>query len=294
MGSVVPLGLVALLVPVAGLLAVLISLNRVVRVPVGTDLSALRVTTTRLFWARLAGLVAGLAASGLVLSWDGLGRGPMLAAPVLSIGLLLGTLAGELAAPRPHGPIRGASLEIRRARDYLPRFSAWLAGALSLVAAVLLSVTSVTASADDMGRAGRALAMSSPDGTVRSVTGPWPGWFYAWPMLAVLATAFLLSALVVHRVVQRGRPGLDVAARAVDDAQRAHSARVVTAAYGLCVALPLIGVALVAAEALFRHSDFAGWVAPAASGLLGVALFAAGSATWYLAELLSRPTIRPS
>ncbi|WP_424534323.1 hypothetical protein ACOZ38_28980 [Sphaerisporangium viridialbum] len=294
MGPVIPLTLAVLLVPVAALLAVLISLNRVVSAPAGGDLSVLRVTTTRRLWARLAGLVVGLAASWLALSWDGLGRGPMLAAPVLGIGLLLGTLAGELAAPRPHGPIRGASLEIRRARDYLPGFSARLAGALSLVSVLLLSVTSVTASTDDLGRAGRELAMTSPDGTVRSATGPWPGWFYAWPMLAVLATAFLLSALVVHRVVQRGRPGLDAAARAVDDVQRAHTARVVTAAYGLCVALPLTGVAVVAAGALFGQSDFGGWTAPAAFGLLGIAVLAAGSATWYLAELHSRPTIRTS
>ncbi|WP_169982348.1 MULTISPECIES: hypothetical protein [unclassified Microbispora] len=290
----IPLTFAALLVLVAGLLAVLISLSRVVSVPAGGDLSVLRVTTTRLLRARLAGLLAGLAASWSVSSWDGLGRGPMLAAPVLGIGLLLGTLAGELSAPRPHGPIRGASLEIRRARDYLPGFSTRLAGALTLVTVLLLSVTSVTASADDLGRAGRALAMTSPDGTVRSATTPWPGWFYAWPMLAVLAAAFLLSALVMHRVVQRGRPGLDAAARAVDDVQRAHTARVVTAAYGLCVALPLAGVAVVAAEALFRQRDFAGWSAPAAFGLLGIAVFAAGSATWYLAELLSRPTIRAS
>ncbi|MFF0579182.1 hypothetical protein [Streptosporangium saharense] len=294
MGPVDPLVLAVSLVLVAGLLAVLMSLNRVVSVPAGGDLSVLRVTATRLLWARLTGLVVGLAASWLVSSWDSLGRGLMLAAPVLGIGLLVGTLAGELAVPRPHGPIRGASLEIRRARDYLPRFSVWLAGVLSLVTVLLLGATSVTASADDLGRAGRVLAMSGPDGMVRSAVGPWPGWFYAWPMLAVLATAFLLSALVVHRVVQRGRPGLDAAARAVDDVQRAHTARVVTAAYGLCVALPLTGVAVIAAGALFGQSEFADWAVPAAFTLLGIAVFAAGSATWYLAELLSRPTIRAS
>ncbi|MEV0972644.1 hypothetical protein [Microtetraspora glauca] len=294
MAAVIPHALAVVLVLVAVLLAVLMSLNREVRVPAGGHLPVLRATTGRRLWSRLAGLVVGIAASWLALTWDGLGRGAMLAAPVLGIGLLMGTLAGELAVPRPHGPIRGASLEIRRARDYLPRFSAPLAAALSLVAVVLLSVTSATASADDLGRSGRVLAMSSPDGAVRSATGPWPGWFYAWPMLAVLAVAFLLSALVTHRVVQRGRPGLDPAARAVDDAQRAHSARVVTAAYGLCVALPLTGVAVVAAGALFRQSDLAGWAAPGAFALLGVALLAAGSAVWYLAELLSRPRIRAS
>lgn len=51
----------------------------------------------------------GLAASWFMLIRDGLGRGPMPAAPALGIGLLLGALAGELVAPRSHGPIRGAS-----------------------------------------------------------------------------------------------------------------------------------------------------------------------------------------
>ncbi|WP_169949432.1 hypothetical protein [Microbispora sp. H11081] len=288
------LALAVPLVPVVALLAVLTSLRRAVSVPAPADLPVPRVITARLLWARLAGLGIGLAASWSVLSRDDLGRGPMLAAPVLGIGLLLGTLAGELAAPRPHGPIRGASLEIRRARDYLPGFSARLAGALTVVTVLLLSITSVTASADDLGRAGRVLAMTSADGTVRGATGPWPGWFYAWPLLAALAAAFLLSSSVVHRVVRRGRPGLDAVARAVDDVRRAHTARVVTAAYGLCVALPLTGVAVVAAGVLRRQGEFAGWAVPAASGLLGIAVVAAGSAVWYLAELLYRPVVRAS
>ncbi|MGI5489275.1 hypothetical protein [Microtetraspora malaysiensis] len=294
MSAVLVLPLAALLVLVAVLLGVLLSLNRVVHVPAGGDPAVLRATSRRLLWHRLAGLAAGAAASWLVVAWDGLGRGQMLAAPALAVGLLVGTLAGELTVPRPHGPVRGASLEIRRARDYLPAFSAPLAAVLSLIAVALLTVTSVTAAADDLGRPGRTLALTSADGTMRSAVGPWPGWFYAWPMLAVLAAAFLLSALVVHRVVQRGRPGLDAAARAVDDAQRAHSARVVTAAYGLCVALPLAGVAVVTAGALFRQSDLAGWAGPAGFAALGVALIAVASAVWYLAELFSRPRIRTS
>ncbi|WP_067176815.1 hypothetical protein [Microtetraspora niveoalba] len=294
MASVLVLALAVFLVLVAALLAVLMSLGRVVRLPPGGDAAVLRTTTGRLLWARLAGLAAGVAGAWLVFAWDGLGVGPMLAAPVLGAGLLLGTLLGELTTPRPHGPLRGASLETRRARDYLPRFSAPLAAVLSLIAVVLLAVTSAAGSADDLGRPGRVLAMSSDDGTMHSAAGPWPGWFYAWPMLAVLAVAFLLSALVIHRVVQRGRPGLDPVATAVDDAQRAHSAQVVTAAYGLCVALPLTGVSVVAAGALFRQSDLAGWAVPAGFALLGVALLAVASTTWYLAELLSRPRIRAS
>ncbi|GAA1290213.1 hypothetical protein Psi02_15880 [Planotetraspora silvatica] len=293
MTTAIPLALTVLLILASVLLATLVSSTRAVAPSSSVD-SGLRTTARRLLWARLAGLSLGLTASWLVLNWDGLGRGPLLATPALGLGILFGTLTGEAAAPRPHGAIRGASLEIRTARDYLPRFSAPLAGALSLVTVVLLAVTTATASADDMGRPGRVLAANRPDGTVRSAVSPWPGWFYAWPLLSVLAVAFLLSALAVHRVVRRGRLDLDAAARAVDDARRAHSARVVTAAYGICVALPLAGIAVVAGDALHRQSEFIGWATAGTCALLGVAVLSACSAVWYLAELLSRPGIKPS
>ncbi|MFJ2031810.1 hypothetical protein [Streptosporangium sp. NPDC087985] len=274
------------------LVSALVSVTRTVRMP-SDDLLALRTTARRTLLARITGLAVGIGAACLTAGTGGLGRGPMLAAPALGLCLILGTLTGELAAKPPGGPIRGAALETRKIRHYLPRFSASLAAALSMITIGLLAVTVSTASADDMGRPGRSLVAHNPDGTVSQSTGPWPGWFYAWPILAALVGALLLSALVMHRIVRRGRPGLDPAARAVDEAQRAHSARVVTAAYGLCVALPLGGIALTAAAAVNNSAYLPGWTVIAAPILGGVALLSAGSAIWYLAELLSAPKVKP-
>ena len=290
----IPFIALILLALAAVLISVLVSTARTVRLPVDDGLRALRTTARRALLARVIGLVAGIVAAGLIADTGGLGRGPMLAAPALGLCLILGTLAGELAAKPPGGPIRGASLETRRIRHYLPRFSTSLAATLSVITVGLLTVTVATASADDLGRPGRTLSTFSPDGMVRQSTSPWPGWFYAWPILAALAVALVLSALVLHRIVRRGRPGLDPATRAVDEAQRAHSARVVTAAYGLCVALPLSGIALIAAGTVKNSDHLPAWGMTAPPALIGVAFLAAGSAIWYLAELLSSPEVKVS
>ena len=107
---------------------------------------------------RTLGLVAGVAVAVLSATNGSLGRGVMLAGPLLALCVLLGVVVGELRVTAPPAGERTALLEVRRVRDYLPRR---LAGTV-LTAVVLLTwllvTTTAMGSTDDMGRAGRSLS----------------------------------------------------------------------------------------------------------------------------------------
>lgn len=206
----------------------------------------LRATARRTRLWRLAGLATGAAIGIGAMQWDPLGRGPLLAAPLCALCVLAGVIIGELRVTAPQGPLRSAALEVRRIADYLPRrLTAAVATATALLAVVLTSTT-LAGSPDDMGRAGRALARQC-SAVLSETVGPWPGSFYAVPVLAVVLPGLALAALALRQIVQRPRSGDDPR---LDDALRRQAAESVVAGAGLLVAVPLAGASFFAAHAL--------------------------------------------
>ena len=199
--------------------------------------------------ARWAGLLVGVVAAVLVLGSGSLGVGVLLSAPALGLGVLLGVVVGELIGSRvSRDRVRVAALEVRRVRDYLPRgLTATVATAGSLLAA-LLALTTAMAAPDDMGRSGRALFRRCSAAMGES-HGPWPGSFYSLPLAVVLLVGAGIALVALRVVVLRPRssgPGDPLE----DDAWRRRSVTAVVGSLGVLVALPLAGVAFLAAAGL--------------------------------------------
>lgn len=219
---------------------------------------------------RAAGVLVGVVAMAASLAHrPGLGRGLMLAVPLLGLCVLAGVIVGEVRVLAPSGPTRHAALEVRRVWTYLPRPLAVGVLAAAALLVILLEVTTATASADDLGRAGRSLFHQCTAVSSQTV-GPWPGLYYSYPLLGVVLAGAVLAGVALRLVVRRPRPGAD---NAYDDLLRAQAAGSVTAACGVLVGLPLAGVCLVCASALSSTGCHPGWwgSAAAALGLVGVA-----------------------
>jgi hypothetical protein len=244
---------------------------------------ARRAAVFRLLGVIGGGVVALVMAGGAV---GRLGLGIALAAPAFALCLLAGVLAGEVAATVPVGASRTATLEVRTARRYLPRGLARWVGALAAGLLVLLTATSLSASPDDLGRAGRSFTLAcGPD---RSVTaGPWPGSYYSLPIGVAVLVGLGAAALVAHTVARRRRPASDPSTLATDERARRRSARVVTAACGVLVAAPLAGCGLMAGAILVQMPclsgpmRMAGWASLVLATVAGVSgcLFVADVAT---------------
>ena len=191
---------------------------------------------------RTAGLAVGVVVAIVAAPLDSLGRGQMLAGPLLALSVLLGVVVGELRVTAPTERERTAVLEVRRVRDYLP----WRLAAVVLSATVLLSgllvTTTALGSADDLGREGRSLFRQCSAVSGGS-SGPWPGAFYSLPLAAVVGLGLLVAAAALRQVVRRPRQGSDLVA---DDLLRRRAAETVTAATGLLVVVPFAGVATIA------------------------------------------------
>ncbi|MFJ8577199.1 hypothetical protein [Micromonospora sp. NPDC093277] len=222
-----------------------------------------RLTTWRWRWAGVAfGAVVAIVAARA----DPLGRGLLLAAPLFGLCVLAAVVAGESrVVTRSAGTTRQAALETRQVRHYLPRrpFRAVLAAAAAL--AVLLIATTAGGSADNLGRAGRALAYHC--GGFTGTRGPWAGSFYSLPLALVVGIGGLIAALAMHRLVGRPRPQAPAGDLVRDDAERRRSATTVTGACGLLVTIPLIGVSLVTAAELLGSPCRPVWWTVAAWGL---------------------------
>ena len=268
---------------VGGLLVAALLLRPPVQVP--QRLGAIAAWTRR--W-RLAGLVVGLLAAGASAQSGALGRGVLLAVPLLGLCVLLGVVAGELGVRPPAADRRSASLDVRSARHYLPRTLTPLVGAATVLLGALLVFTSAIASADDLGRAGRALSRVCSPVTGES-RGPWPGSFYALPLAAVVLTGLVLAAVALTLVARRPRQGEDPL---VDDALRRQAATAVVAAVGLLVTVPLAGTGLIAALGLLQVCAApAAWMA-VGRALVVVVPLAVGLGTWCAALLVVPGTVR--
>jgi|GEM_PF-3103798 len=245
---------------------------------------------------RLLGAAVGGVAAAYLVAEDTLGLGLLLAAPVATLGLLLGVLAAELVVRPPGGARRSASLTARSATDYVPRRLTAAVVTTGVTLLVLASVTTALGSPDDLGRPGRWLtrACSAVETASR---GPWPGSYYTGPLLVLVGTGVLLALLVLRTTVARppllvpGDPSgaADVPAEAVaaDHELRAQAARAVVAGVGVLLALPLAGTAVLAGSAVGGTVGCApGWWAVVAAGLLVVAALAGAVLVWCMAALL--------
>lgn len=120
-------------------------------------------------------------------------------------------LVGELSWPRPRTRVRSARLVSRSMGASVPR--GWLRGATVTVAlTVLTCAAGIALAAPD----GRSLSWTSPDGVFGGTAGPFPGTFYAGPVLLALATLTVLVVLALHRLSLRpavADPAADAALR---------------------------------------------------------------------------------
>ncbi len=231
---------------------------------------------------RALGLLVGLAAGVFMLSDVGLGRGPMLAAPVFGLCVLTGVIVGELLVSAPGGPTRRATLEVRRLQDYVPRRLMTAVAATTMLLGGILVATTLTGSADDQGRAGRSLARQC-SATMSGSAGPWSGSFYSAP-LAVAVGVGLLGAVAASRViVRRPRQGED---HTVDDAARRRAVSAVVAASGILVTFPLIGVSFFSSITMFTISCRPVWWNVLAWSLLVLSFALVPLLGWFAAALL--------
>ena len=246
--------------------------------------SALPVPRRTVLW-RVSGLFAGLISAYFVSRAGHLGVGQMLSVPVVAGGVLGGVLIGELTAPRVTATtMRRAQVEIRRVSDYLPLQMVVFVGALAALLAVVLSLTSLVAEPDDLGRAGRSLRLMCGNGS-ESHIGPWPGVYYSVPAGAIIFAGLLLAGLTVRRLVRRPRTSLDSSQRAMEDAVRGQVALTVTAASGVLVGAPLAGISLLSGFMLLDSCGstlvhIGGWA------LVAIGLGALATLSWFGAAIL--------
>lgn len=197
-------------------------------------------------WVSLALSVPASAAAAQ--AFPDLGLNLVVAPMAMGLTLLVGTVLAELLvrSRRLPGP-RTADLRPRRLADHLPATLSRLVGATLVAALVLCTFTWITASADDMGRAGRSYDYSCTADTSGS-RGPYPGEFYLTPYAIGVACALLVAALAVTVVLRRPLGGT------LDEAQRhrASGVRATLAALGVVLAAPLCGLAFFAAATLFQ------------------------------------------
>jgi hypothetical protein len=245
------------------------------------ELEATARTTGR--W-RLAGVAVGLVLGLLSAYQGGLGRGLLLAAPLFALCVLAGVLVGELRVSAPGGPVRRAVLEVRRRRDYVPRALGSAVVAAGALLAVVLALTTAAGSADDMGRAGRSLERRC-SAVMSEGAGPWPGSYYAFPLVVVVLCGLLAAAVVLTRVVRRPLQSEDLA---VDEALRRSAAGAVTAAVGLLITVPLAGISAVAGAALSNISCRPELWTIAAIALGALALASLTLASWCASTLTAR------
>lgn len=139
-----------------------------------------------------------------------------------------GVLLGDSLTPPPLEAVRTARLTPRRVRDHVPPRMAPLLLFQTACLVVFLTIGTAVASPDALGRAGRAVTV-----TCRGVTkplGPWPGLFYATPVLVSLVLGTAACGWALRRIAHR--PG---------ENQRRHDRSwAITAAWGLLVSSQLL------------------------------------------------------
>lgn len=239
-------------------------------------------------------VVLGVAVAWWLSGWDALGRGLMLAVPAGALVVLVCVAAAQLLVRPPRGALRSAPAQPRRIADYWPvGLGGAVVGLLGWLV-VLLALTTLAGSADDLGRPGRSLNSSgiSADGlSCTSGRGPWPGSFYSMPLALMLLIAVLAAAIALREIAVRPRLADD--GSGADDLLRRRSARTVLAASGLVVAVPALGVEATAGHALVMSTQCApSWWVPLGWAVLATALPTLVVLIWSAAALLVPGALR--
>jgi hypothetical protein len=189
---------------VASLAALVAAASLAVRMRIrrGAGLAARREPTLLAVQAGLAGgLVAAMATAVAVATVDS-GHQDWLGVPLALTPGLAAAVGIAVVALTPSlrvrsGATRSASLERRGTWTIGSRW-AYLRPALAAVALVgVLLVTGLTAGSDDAGLP-RAFTVRGALGT--STASPYPGWFYAAPLLGVTLLLLLTATLAMRRV----------------------------------------------------------------------------------------------
>lgn len=278
---------------VASLLFLLISLAALVAAaarrptspataPTSARLAGVQRQTQAWSWA---GLGAGVVLGGLALTTSTLGRGVLIAAPLLALGVLTGVSVGQLRAQAPDGPVRTAGLTPRRLLDHLPKQLTMAVVPATGLLPVVLAFTTAVGGPDDLGRSGRALFRQCGAASAERHT-PWPGSFYSLQLSAVVVTGLVIAAYALHRVARRPDQGED---SLVEDSLRAAAARSVTAAFGLLVSLTLAGVLLLTANGLLGITCHPAWWTVLGTGSLLLAPLLFALASWCVTCLIVPP-----
>jgi hypothetical protein len=289
--------------PVALVVGLVVALLRRVVVTVGINehSEVAQVARHTRGW-RVVGLVLGAVVAVMLLvlgqRFDALGRATALAPTALGAGVLLGTIAGELTARPALGVRRSAAVERRTVLPILPRARAVVLAVSTALLLGALALGAAWGSADDLGRPGRVLArqcvVPDPGGEavlMGSARGPWPGSFYAVPLLAALVVLAGLVTLALRAIVRRPRPELD--SRALDTMLRTWSVGNVLTAATVTV-LGTLGPVAVFMGAALTGVDCGSSVLDTVVGALALVVgpVAAGAALGLLAGLVLAPTIR--
>jgi len=261
---------VGILVVVAAIGAAVALFRLVARRPVAAGADLLAAVKRRTAVWRWSGIAAGTVIGCAAAISGALGRGLLLAAPIFGLFVLLGVLGGELSVRAPVVQTRKAAVKIRRARDYLPRNLSIAVTAAAGALTALLVATTATGSADDLGRAGRALARQCTSALSQSASA-WAGSYYSIPLAVVILFGLAAAVGTLHRVVLRPRPGDPSVLTTADDLLRRRAGYAVTGACGVLVTIPLIGVSLVTAFALLAISCRPTWWTVAAWSLIALA-----------------------
>lgn len=192
--------------------------------------------------AWLALVVGGALAAAAAASLDGLRAGVLvgLVPGLAGVAFLTTHVAGEARWPRPHGPVRAATLAPRHPEQMVPPALAGWTAALGLGTAALLAVGGATA-----GPSQREFTRAWPLGSAGA--GPYPGWSYGVPLLLAVVVVGVLAALALRAVL--ARPAVAGADEQTDLLLRSASIRQVLAGTQLVLGATFAGVLFFAANA---------------------------------------------
>ena len=210
MGMLGGLGLMAVGICAAALLAALLLpgalLRRATAERRGGTLLVVQITLVVALLAAVGTAVLAAAIDGAHPDWLGI---PIGVGPGVAVSVGLAIVAATPAIRSRPAALRSAGLEPRSAWTIGARRH-YLVPALTAAAlAVVLLVTGATASRDDQGLL-RAFSVVRPDGG--STASPYPGWYYAVPLLAATALLLLTTVLALRRIARLPAVGADASA----------------------------------------------------------------------------------
>lgn len=240
------MGSITLILPVLIALAVIVLVGRlgrdarVIRMSPPAAEAAQRAASRVQLRNRLAivvGLLGAIATGILALGVpEDLGRTALLAPAVGATVAMLVFVLVPSAEFLESNTVRHADLSPRRAWDYARVWPVYVALALSVVV-----LPAVALLGDDDGR-----SITHHYGEEASSTSsPYPGWFYAVPLLVVAVVLAALTDLALRRVARAPRPS-DPSLRDADEAVRVLAVRLIVG-IGAASALATTGIALVGA-----------------------------------------------